>query len=285
MAKRSRVSIVKDKVPLVFKQLSELLGSDVLVGIPESTATRASGELNNATIGYLMESGAPGANIPARPFLVPGVRKAAPAALAQLRKAAIAALSVEHAGSPEQYLTAAGLLAVASVKREITTGDFVPLKPATIRNRLRQRGTLSRRAAEALYAELIRSGESPAAAQAAAGIRPLINTAQLLNSITFVVRKNGEAAQRAWDEQLRTRSMPDQPTSHGSQGTFSASGEVGDVVGEAAEEGAEAVGEVAEEGAEAVGEVVEGGAEALAEVAEGVAETAGAVVVGVAGIL
>jgi hypothetical protein len=104
-----------------------------------------------------------------------------------LRGAAVAALD----GKPDQAdkeLVAAGLIAESSAKREISTGDFIPLKPETVAWRFLARGTKTRRASEERYLELIDQGVSPADAQRVAGIRPLINTGQLRNAITSVVR-------------------------------------------------------------------------------------------------
>jgi hypothetical protein len=186
------VIITKDRVNSVIGEITKLVGKQVLVGIPERTTTREDdeGPITNAALGYIHEFGAPGANIPARPFLIPGVRKAQREATVQLKAACTAALDGNTVKS-DRALTAAGLIAETSAKREIHTGNFVPLKPGTIRGRKYSRGTQSRRQSEERYAELIQQGLSPASAQEAVGIRPLINTGQLAASITSVVRKRG----------------------------------------------------------------------------------------------
>lgn len=186
-----RVVITKDRVNAVVGSINKLVGQQVLVGIPESTADRSDedqGPINNATLGYIHEFGAPGANIPARPFLIPGVRKSEKTYLPHLRAAAKAALEGNTAAS-DKALAAAGMVAESAVKVEITTADFVPLKPSTVAARARSRGTKSRRSAEKQYLKLIASGATPADAQSAAGIRPLIDTGQLRNAVTSVVRK------------------------------------------------------------------------------------------------
>lgn len=191
-AQHGRVVITKDVVNGIIGEITELVGKQVLVGIPENKTIRSSFESGtpptNATLGYIHEFGAPGANIPARPFLVPGVRKATKAVMPHLQAACEAALEQDRKRSDKE-LTAAGIIAASSAKKEIHSGNFVPLKPGTIRGRFRSRGTKSRRAGEEQYMELVKGGMSPAAAQTAAGIRPLINTGQLANSITSVVRK------------------------------------------------------------------------------------------------
>lgn len=186
----NRVTIVKDEVDNVFKAIRELVGQQVLVGIPESTTSRdeeGSG-VTNATLGYIHEYGSPSQNIPARPFLIPGVEKSREDVLVPLKKAAESVLSGDSKKTAA-LLNAAGTIAESSVKLEINTGNFVPLKPATIRARRYGRNTQSMRAAEKNYLALIAGGMSPADVQSAAGIRPLVNTGALRNSITHVVRK------------------------------------------------------------------------------------------------
>lgn len=152
----------KDILPQVLASLKRLAATDVLVGIPAQSPERGDGEpINNATLGYIHENGAPAAGIPARPFLVPGVSAAgAPMAL-QLKKAAQAAL----VGNPrvvDQRLHAAGLVAEASVKNTINAGVEPALADSTIAARERRGRT---------------------------GTVPLIDTGKLRNSITHVVRR------------------------------------------------------------------------------------------------
>lgn len=187
----SRVSITKDEVSAIVGAITEIARKQVLVGIPDSTTSREQEEgspITNAALGYIHEFGSPDANIPARPFLIPGVEKAREGATERLKAAAKAALDGDKA-SVDRHLNAAGTLAANSARNEIQTGDFVPLKPGTIANRHRARGTASMRKSETDYLEMVKEGESPEAAQESTGIRPLINTGQLRNSLTYVVRK------------------------------------------------------------------------------------------------
>jgi hypothetical protein len=183
------VTITKDIVSEVFASLQDLVGNQVLIGFPESADARQDGDpMNNAALAYVHEFGSPAANIPARPFLIPGVDKATDPALVQMRAAADAAL-VGDTAKADQALQAAGIIGANFARNEINSGNFVPLAPSTIRNRHRSRGTASMRKSEKQYMQLVDSGMSPADAQAATGIKPLINTSQLRNSITSVVRK------------------------------------------------------------------------------------------------
>lgn len=183
-------TVTKDKVKIIIDAIHGIEGKQVLVGIPEDHADRSEGKapITNAALGYIHEFGAPGANIPARPFLIPGVRKAQSQTTPHLKAACNAALDGEPAKADGE-LTKAGIIAENSARREITTGDFVPLAPSTVAHRYLERGTQSPRKSENRYMELVALGMSPASAQSAAGIRPLVNTGQLRRSITSVVRK------------------------------------------------------------------------------------------------
>lgn len=193
MATAKRVTITKDTVSKVIGAITYMVGRQVLVGVPESTTDntkdRAPGP-NNASLAFVHEFGSPIRNIPARPFLIPGVEKAKPAALDQLKKAAQAALEFKKEEVTSR-LNKAGLIGMLAAKDKIMNGPFVPLSPKTVRNRRFSRNTQSMRAAEQKYLKLVASGMSPGDAEDAAGIRPLINTGALRDSITYVVRKRG----------------------------------------------------------------------------------------------
>lgn len=154
------VKITKDRVPALLKAVRDLVKQEVLVGIPAENAGRDDeAPINNAELGYLHEYGAPAANIPPRPFLVPGVQGAEGKFTPHLKAAAQAAISGES-GKVSQGLARAGIVASTSVKRKIDQGPFAPLKPETIR----------------------RKGSD----------KPLLDTGQMRNAVTSVVRKKGE---------------------------------------------------------------------------------------------
>jgi hypothetical protein len=186
----SRLTITKDSVNAVVQGITKLVGKQVLVGFPESSThdSRGNEEPTNATLAYIHEHGSPAANIPARPFLVPGVENAEDESVALLKKAVDFTLDGKPALAEEQ-LNKAGLVAVDSAKDVISTASFVPLKPATVRARKYSRQTKSRRKSEIEYLRLVRGGMAPADAQSAVGIQPLVNTGQLRNAITYVIRR------------------------------------------------------------------------------------------------
>jgi hypothetical protein len=157
------VRIVKDRVGAVLKGVRDLTSKEVLVGIPSTTAGRTDTPINNAEIGYLMETGSPAQNIPERPFLVPGVESASKQFVPHLKAAGLSALEGKSEMIQRDF-DRAGMVAANSVKAKITEGPFTPLSPKTLAKR-RAKG---------------RTGE-----------RPLIDTGQLRRSVTHVVRKKG----------------------------------------------------------------------------------------------
>lgn len=178
----SRLKVEVDKFADVVKSINSLVGKEVLVGIPEDKAEREDqeeqGPMNNATLGYIHENGSPAANIPARPFLVPGIRDAQGRINDRLKKAATAALDGNQSNAVDE-MSAAGLVAQNSVKGKINSGDFVPLADSTLRARARR----GRKGAKAEL-ESRKEGNAPGTADA----KPLIDTGQLRNSISFVVK-------------------------------------------------------------------------------------------------
>jgi len=188
-----RLEVKTDDVAKVLKSMAALATKEVLVGIPDGNNSRENDpEVTNSQIGYAMEFGLPANNVPARPFLIPGVKSAQERTTLHLRKAA----EFAAAGDPryEEALNRAGSVARDAVKATIRSNIPPPLKPGTIAGRKyargkNKRGKYTARPGELEYARLVGTGVSPEDAQAQAGITALINTAQLLNAITYVIRK------------------------------------------------------------------------------------------------
>lgn len=158
------VTITKDLLPTVLKRVRDLTNQRVLIGIPQAENARDDGSpIGNAAIGYIQEHGDPERNLPARPFLMPGVQAVQDKSIARLRKAGEAALL---GGDPIPQMTAAGLEAEASVKNMIT--NIIP-PPLSAR-------TLAERKAAGFQGET-----------------PLIRTAQLRNAITHVIEDKRNA--------------------------------------------------------------------------------------------
>lgn len=188
---KSGMFVTKDHVKEVMIRVDQVIKKDVLVGIPSdsgsgdvgpqagsnlrvshSKATGAViGDIRNAQLGYLHENGAPEANIPARPFLIPGIRNAQGRIVGRLKAAAAAGVGGDL-GLMTRELHAAGLIAMTAVQSKLRAGPFEPLKASTIRRRrIRSAGSSYRRKATT-----------------AADVKPLIDTAQMLHAVTYVVR-------------------------------------------------------------------------------------------------
>ena len=150
----------------IVKNMRALTNKRVLVGVPASTTERDDSPLTNAELGMIHEFGAPEANIPARPFLGPGVEGAEEKLTQQMEKAAVAAVQ-GSTGDIDAALDAIGLTAQSAVRAKITEGPFQPLAPDTIANRLRRGRT---------------------------GDRPLIDTGKLRQSLTYVIRGRDEGS-------------------------------------------------------------------------------------------
>ena len=184
------VTVTKDRVPDVLKAIRDLTNKRVMVGVPEEDAQRTDEEegddqATNALIGYVLENGCPEINIPPRPFLVPGVENCQETVTARLKKAGVSALS-GNSGDVTTQLNACGLIAVSSVKDKMDTGPFEPLADATLEARVRRNNGSQVGAAEELASR--RAGNPPGTDLA----QPLIDTGNLQNSITYVIRDNRE---------------------------------------------------------------------------------------------
>lgn len=159
----SGLRIKRDHVGKVIKSLHALLAKDVLVGVPAMRAERKEKgkPVNNAEIGYWMEFGAPGANIPARPHLFPGIEDSKPEVLPRFRKAAEAGL-VGNVAEVDRQLNAAGLIAVNYVRAKVNSNIAPALSERSLAAR-RRRGVTRE--------------------------NTLVDTGQYRNSITYVTRK------------------------------------------------------------------------------------------------
>lgn len=161
------VKITKDRIPAMLKAIKDLTSLETLVGVPAENAGREGSSINNAAIGYLMETGSPSQNIPARPFLVPGIEAALPKIEKRLRAGAMAALGGDAAAG-KNALTGAGLAAESSVKTVMHSNVGPPLSARTLYNRKHRKGQKNQRE------------------------NTLVDTTDLINHITHVVRKKGD---------------------------------------------------------------------------------------------
>lgn len=170
------VSKVVDNVDKVKAAVTRLSKVQTLVGIPAEKGPRQDPKQpSNALLGYVHENGVPEHNLPARPFLKPGVTNAQRYTVNGLHNAAKLALEGKESAMMKQ-LNAVGMNAAQSVQRKLQDGPFAPLSPRTIAARMRKlKGTTQLTAADRALGSV--------------DIRPLIDTQQLLRSVTWVVRE------------------------------------------------------------------------------------------------
>ena len=175
---RNGLKTVRDNRAALARALRALGQSDVLVGVPGDDVQKggtgqgadarraerpgeAAPTINNATLAYIQNNGSAAANIPARPFMEPGLADAGPE-MAEAAASGAAQAAEGGVGAVDQALTAIGRAAQDKIRRRIAAGVPPPLKPATL-------------------AEHGRDGAAPLDARG-----------QLLNAINFVVRKRSQ---------------------------------------------------------------------------------------------
>jgi hypothetical protein len=160
--------LLEDKTGDIAKTLRKLANIRVAVGIPETKDSRRDGPIGNAALAYIHNTGSPINNIPARPHLEPGIKESETKWTGYFEQAAKFAFE-GNAGGMDRALNAAGQTAVSAVKTKIINGLQPPLSPRTVAARQRKR-----------------KGRK---AQTAAQMTPLVDTAQLLNAYTYVIKK------------------------------------------------------------------------------------------------
>lgn len=160
------VKVTTDRTASVKAALKALVQDRVLVGIPSEHAFRDPDiedphpHLNNAEIGYLNEFGAPEANIPARPHLVPGTQKALPK-VEKIYRDAVGKVVVGDVKAIHDAHAKVGFVVASSVKSLITDGVSPQLAESTVKDRKRRGRT---------------------------GTTPLLDTGQYRRNIDSVVR-------------------------------------------------------------------------------------------------
>lgn len=163
---KSGIDLVQDNLGEFLDNIKVLTETQVLVGVPAKQTEREAGTdidgMNNATLAYIHDNGAPEVNIPARPFMAPGIEDAKSPISKHLKKAGEATLAGDRSLAMKHY-HAAGEVAAVSIKKRIWSGPFEPLKESTLSNR-RNRKIAPRE-----------------------GTKPLIDTSQMLRSIDYVV--------------------------------------------------------------------------------------------------
>ncbi len=181
---KNAAKLLKDKLPQLREAFGTLAKNEVLVGVPRDDAARkdedpSKPQMNNATLAYIHDNGSPAANIPARPFMRPGI-EAAQKQISEFMGNGASQVLQGNAGAVDRALAKAGLTAQASIRNTINEGIAPELKESTLRGRIRQ-GV----AVKGAKAELAARDAGEAAGSHA---KPLIATGQLRNSINYVIR-------------------------------------------------------------------------------------------------
>jgi len=142
--------------------LKELDSLQVLVGIPEDESMRKDGEISNAVLLYIHSNGSPANNLPARPVIEPALEDNKERIGTIMGAATKAAMAGDSAGMKAQ-LEKAGMAGQNAAKDWFTnpSNGFAPLQPSTAKQKERKGADVE---------------------------RPLIDTSDLRNSITYVVR-------------------------------------------------------------------------------------------------
>jgi len=173
-----------DRVSELMAQVTALTAKQVLVGVPSDKTPRKGSPITNASLAYIHEFGSPARNIPARPFLFPGVRKARNEVVQVLADGAKRAIEGES-NAAEDALERAGIIARNYVVREITDPQppFTPLQSKTIQARLRRT-----QAGRRQLRQLRKEGTKLTDWAEAGNVHPLVDSGQLRASVTYVVR-------------------------------------------------------------------------------------------------
>jgi hypothetical protein len=166
------------------KALMILVDVEVLVGFPEETTDRdpEPGEpsgITNASLGYIHDTGMPEQNIPARPFMTPGMQNAEDAVAAKLTQILKAASQDKGVDVIEKGFQQVGLIAKLAIQNKINEGIPPPLSQRTLQARARK----GREGAKQELADRA-NGMAPGVLNA----KPLIDTGQLRNAINYVIR-------------------------------------------------------------------------------------------------
>jgi hypothetical protein len=132
-----KLSVTQDNTRELKKALKDLERKEILVGFPEEGEQRAEPGQSNAYLAFINDQGSPAQNIPARPFMIPGVESAQEEIVQGMHDAAVAALN----GNPAEMdvgFHKAGLAAQAGIKNVIASGVPPALSPVTIMQRQRR---------------------------------------------------------------------------------------------------------------------------------------------------
>jgi hypothetical protein len=182
--------------------MTVLTGSDVYIGVPAEggmrpqksgggSAERYGVDINNAYLSYIHEYGVPEKNIPARPHLMPGIRKIQPKAAKILEKALKETLKTGKTPDMATALNSIGLLGQNAVRAMFVDNDWQPLADKTLEYKpLRKNGegqVMVDKQGNKLRGKSRADKKRP---------NPLLDTGQLRRAHTYVIKKR----RSGWDD-------------------------------------------------------------------------------------
>ena len=184
----SNVKVLANNLDELHVMLHMLGSRELLVGFPETTTERkpedgaglgVAKDITNAALGYIHDTGMPEQNIPARPFMLPGMNNAIPEVIVRLEAVAKRILRKANKDDVEKGFMRVGVAVQFAIRAKINEGIPPPLADATLEERARKgrKGAKEELANRAL-------GLAPSTQLA----KPLIDTGQLRNAVNFVIR-------------------------------------------------------------------------------------------------
>lgn len=201
----SGVKITQDNLKDLHDNVAFLLNQQLMVGIPDTNIARdpepgQKEAASNAVIGWAMEKGDPAKNLPARPFLVPTINKLVEDGT--VAKGFMAAGRAALLGNKEECLNVLnrlGIRASTAVKATLDAGNFAPLSPSRLEERIAKLSPKLQKQFKNLSKNIPASVQGAAArisaymqahaAFLAANVKILVDTGAMRNAVTWVIRK------------------------------------------------------------------------------------------------
>jgi hypothetical protein len=188
-----------DNTKKIREAMKRLTETKVLVGVPSDDETPHLGvdvssgnarknegkkEITNAELAYIHSNGAPEVNIPARPFLEPGIKEVQDKITTVFKNAAKFAMQGDYS-----LLDAVGLLAQAAARQKIADGIPPPLSPVTVAMRMRRTKASSYKRKASVDAQIAFNEQfKQTGSMEGSPTTPLLDTGQLVASISYVKR-------------------------------------------------------------------------------------------------
>lgn len=164
---------VTDEMVKVQKGLKWMQNNNLYVGIPDAKSARkvnkkeanVKEKVTNAELLFIHTNGSPANNIPPRPSIEPSIEQNIDTIVKRMNKTSELAME-GHFEEAQKHLGQTGQYIVGRIKRYFVEGnDWPPNSPAVQRAKRKKKSTIP---------------------------RPLIDTGQMRNSITYVISREGE---------------------------------------------------------------------------------------------